>query len=169
MNFVNIMNELILENKINALMVKDLMDDIIESAYPDFFATCDRMSSEIALSIDSMETEMLLNAIESIKGEVERIFYREKLVVYPFIQTSILNKQEINLSTLQKVDSEMNKVSKNIQNLIEKIRTFEMADKEKDSKSILIMLSNMVNNSWQVLSSKRLRLNSSISSDITKK
>lgn len=71
------------ENKLNPIDFETKINNT-EIAYQVFFDECDQLIADIEQSIESPEVERILTQADVIKSEIQQIFYKEKLILFPF-------------------------------------------------------------------------------------
>ncbi|MFA7616592.1 MAG: hypothetical protein WBF83_03590 [Moheibacter sp.] len=62
--------------------------EILDSDYQKFFDDCESLISEIELKVESPIVERILTRVETIQSEIKQIFYKEKLILFPFLEKS---------------------------------------------------------------------------------
>lgn len=62
--------------------------DITDKYYQNFFDECDRLVSEIELKTESPAAERILSRLDMLISEFRQLFYKEKLILFPFLEKS---------------------------------------------------------------------------------
>lgn len=66
--------------------IRQFMKDLIEDSYSDFFSEFQSLLAEIEQSVESPFAEELLNNLNLIDSNINRIYYKEKLILFPFLE-----------------------------------------------------------------------------------
>lgn len=98
---------------------KQNIDRIINSDYPELFDSYDKLISEIEQKIESPVVERIISEVEDIHSEIKQTFYKEKLILFPFLEKSYYNTDSI------KVYSSFNQLSEQTNDSFKKIKHFK--------------------------------------------
>lgn len=155
-----------LREKYKPNVVFDLMKDIIESAYPNLFMRCEAMNTEILISVDSPDAEVYMNSLESIKKDIEILFYREKIILFPFIQSEIDSGKLVEGSlSIKRLDDAILPITQKLKNFLKDLRVHKFEFLGPLSKDIVQQQAKMLQGSWELLLLKKERLYSYINTE----
>lgn len=76
---------------------KQMIAEIIHIRYQHFFAVFEAMIAEIEQKFDSPGVEIILTQAETIQSETKQIFYKEKLILFPFLEKSYTEDDQVEL------------------------------------------------------------------------
>lgn len=107
------------KKSVSSIEFLKLTDAVVNDYYSLFFDSLNSLISEIEERVINTSVEEILKKLEDIQAEVQQIYYKEKLILFPFL---IKNYSENGLiekpQSIVQITAEISKVAK-------KIKTFE--------------------------------------------
>lgn len=101
--------------------------EILDSDYQKFFDDCESLVSEIELKVESPIVERILTRVDTIQSEIKQIFYKEKLILFPFLEKSFaeegLIEFPISVSQIKEQTAQLGKKIRQFESDFKKIET----------------------------------------------
>ncbi|MGB3453051.1 MAG: hypothetical protein WBA59_04410 [Moheibacter sp.] len=101
--------------------------EILNGDYQKFFDDCETLISEIELKVENPILERMLTRSETIQSEIKQIFYKEKLILFPFLEKSFaedgLIEFPISVSQIKEQTAQLGKKIRQFESDFRKIET----------------------------------------------
>lgn len=86
----------------------ELMDEILNKQFPQFFSILGDLESKISANIDSPKVELILNQLQYFKTKVDFIFQKSKLILFPHLRDN--NQKQKNIHLLAQLNNDFEKI-----------------------------------------------------------
>lgn len=132
-----------------------LIDNILDKLYPEFYNYCDKIRRRIELSSESFAAESLLNRINEVQEEAERISYKERLILFPFLEKE-WNKEEAapDIPGIDKIVEETREIKNKLKKMGSKLKEIQTGEDSVEMSELL----TGINQAWEGLSLQKKML-----------
>lgn len=149
-----------------ASALKELMTLILATAYPEVFHCGNKVLAAAGELEQSNDTRLLKSYMDGIYNAIERLFYKEKIVLFPYLEKQfILDGNLKTISAITASEEEGQRASRMIQSFKAEILNSDFGINPTATEGQLLVAFQVFEESWETLCVQRAQLFSCFVSD----